>query len=256
MKHTKTITLTTIALALLGTTGCAEIEQGKEAYKTTSSSAQSIKDKITGTTNDAPVANPNVTLNPNPQTIATPEEINTAKELLGTLPVNHQDSSGFNRTKQFGKAWDYDYNNNGCDTRDDILARDLTNAVTSDGCKVTAGTLQDPYTNTTINFKRGKDTSADVQIDHIIALNEAWGSGANQWDQQTREQFANDPANLMAVDGPTNGSKSAKDAAKYVPDNEEFVCTYVTRQITLKAHYGLSVDKAESKALNNIMEGC
>lgn len=254
MPHTRAKITIITAAAALALSGCADVsdiaERGKQAY----SSASAAVNSDTSSTASAPTARADVGITPTPQQQATPQEIATAKELLPSLPVQNQDSSGYKRTAQFGAAWSYDYDGNKCRTRDDILSRDMPGAQTSNGCTVTSGTLEDPYTGKTIHFSKS-DADA-VQIDHVVALNEAWGSGARAWNQQTREQFANDPANLMAVDGPTNTAKSNKDAAQFVPDNQGFVCTYVTRQVTLKAHYGLSVDKAEAKALHRYLDAC
>lgn len=248
----KTRALTLAATALIALTGCT----------TADLNINTTTPALPTSTQAAETAPGDTTPNPNPQNLATAEEIATAKTLLPTLPVVHQDSSGYNRTEQFGKAWAYDAAGNertghsACNTRNEILHRDLTN-ITADRCKVLTGTLDDPYTGTLIDFVQGKDTSMEVQIEHIVALNDAWGSGAREWSQQQRLAFANDPANLIAVDGPENSAKGAKDAAQWaVPNNPAYTCTYLTRQITLKAHYGLSIDKAEADALNTLMATC
>lgn len=248
-------TLDALDAAASATPATAEPTTESPAPATTTEPAAPVapaEQPVTGLTNPATALIPSTT----PATPATAEEITTAKQLAATLTIAHQDSSGYKRTEHFGEAW-LDVDNNGCDTRNDILARDLTNTTTDTRCRVTTGTLQDPYTGTTITFKRGQGTSDKVQIDHIIALNEAWGSGASQWSQEQRIAFANDPANLIAADGPSNTAKGAKDAAKWaVPDNPAFTCTYLTRQIILKNHYQLTVDKAEYDALNQGITNC
>lgn len=258
MRPSKITALT--ALGLLALTGCTATDQAADPASTpagpvitsTQEGNQGTGQAVTGIQGPATALLPSA----NPAAPITDEELVTAILLLPTLQVAHQDSSGYNRTEHFGKAWE-DVDGNGCDTRNDILARDLTNATTDNRCRVLTGTLADPYTGTTIDFKRGKDTSDKVQIDHIIALNEAWGSGAKNWTQEQRVAFANDPANLMAVDGPQNTSKSAKDAAQWaVPENPNFTCTYLARQVILKAHYQLSVDKAEYAALERGLAAC
>ncbi len=146
---------------------------------------------------------------------------------------------------------------NGCDTRNDILARDLTDITYKDGtCRVLTGTLDDPYTGRTINFVRGQDTSTAVQIDHLVALSDAWQKGAQQLSPERREQLANDPANLLAVDGPANMQKSDGDAATWLPANKSFRCTYVSMQIDVKAAYALWVTQAEKDAMVRILSGC
>jgi hypothetical protein len=173
-----------------------------------------------------------------------------ALEVKGRAP-----KTGYDR-EQFGEAW-ADVDDNGCDTRNDILYRDLDDAVTSDGCTVTRGTLDpDPYTDTTIDFVRGPATSADVQIDHVVALSDAWQKGAQRLDAQTRVAFANDPLNLLAVDGPTNQAKGDKDAASWLPPNKGFRCEYVAIQIAVKAKYELWVTAAEKDAMTRVLNTC
>ena len=135
----------------------------------------------------------------------------------------------------FGQRW-ADTNHNGCDTRNDILARDLARPTFKPGthdCVVLSGTLAEPYTGQTIQFERGEKTSSLVQIDHVVALADAWRSGAWQWDEQRRTEFANDPNNLLAVDGQANQDKSAESADQWLPPNTAFRCDYVKRQIAV-----------------------
>jgi hypothetical protein len=177
---------------------------------------------------------------------------------LESIPVKGRaPKTGYTRG-EFGPAW-ADTDRNGCDTRNDILARDLTNETFKQGtinCVVMTGTLADKYTGTTITFRRGLDTSSDVQIDHIVALSDAWQKGAQQLSADQRKELANDPLNLMAADGPTNGAKGDKDAATWLPPNKAFRCEYVTRQTTVKAKYALWVTQAEHDAIVGILEGC
>jgi hypothetical protein len=173
-----------------------------------------------------------------------------ALEVKGRAP-----KTGYDRNK-FGEAW-ADADDNGCDTRNDILYRDLTGPVTSDGCTVSSGTLDpDPYTDTVIDFVRGPATSSDVQIDHVVALSDAWQKGAQSLDADTRVLFANDPLNLLAVDGPTNQAKGDKDAASWLPPNKGFRCEYVAIQIAVKAKYELWVTQAEKDAMARVLETC
>jgi hypothetical protein len=155
----------------------------------------------------------------------------------------------------FGSAW-LDVDRNGCDTRNDILARDLTEIAKSGRCRVLTGTLADPYTGTQIMFVRGNATSTKVQIDHVVALQNAWITGAQQLTQDKREALANDPRNLLAVDGPTNSAKGARDAATWLPPSKSFRCAYVARQIEVKAAYGLWVAPAEHDAMERVLGAC
>ncbi|MFW6188720.1 MAG: GmrSD restriction endonuclease domain-containing protein [Actinomycetota bacterium] len=188
---------------------------------------------------------------------ATPDALSSpAGRALAALPVEDAGSGAdYDRLEQFGDWADPD--GNGCDTRNDVLARDLTGVVVADdGCTVRSGTLEDPYTGTTIPFVRGPATSADVQIDHVVALQNAWITGADRLTQDERADLANDPLNLLAVDGPTNGDKSAADAAEWLPPNEAYRCEYVARQIAVKSRYGLFVTAAEKDAMAGVLAGC
>jgi hypothetical protein len=181
-----------------------------------------------------------------------------AETVLNTLAVKGRaPKTGYRRT-QFGPAW-ADVDHNGCDTRNDILNRDLTDRTWREGthdCIVTSGILHDPYTGTVIHFTRGRRTSEAVQIDHVVALSDAWQTGAQQLDESTREDLANDPLNLLAVDGPANQQKSDSDAASWLPANKAFRCDYVARQIAVKKKYRLWVTAAEKDAMAHVLTSC
>lgn len=191
-------------------------------------------------------------------------DIDAARVALSSLPTR-----GFSPNvpkydrNEFGKPWSDDVSvdsgHNGCDTRNDILARDLTDVEfkpAKRNCVVTKGKLNDPYTNTTIDFKRGRKTSDLVPIDHVVALGDAWYSGAYQWDADRRRNFANDPINLQATNRESNTQKSAKNAAEWLPPNTAYQCEYVGRQITIKSTYGLSVTPAEKTAMEKVLATC
>ena len=195
-----------------------------------------------------------------PQTPGTASAGETAAALahLATIEVKGRaPKTGYSR-EQFGAAW-ADVDKNGCDTRNDIMKRDLTGVTFKDGtksCVVASGKLADKYTGTTINFTRGQDTSSAVQIDHIIPLSDAWQKGAQQLSAETRKQLANDPLNLMAADGPANSAKGDKDAATWLPPNKAFRCEYVARQTAVKAKYKLWMTQAEHDAIAGILATC
>ena len=180
-----------------------------------------------------------------------------AVDLLATLPIKGRaPKTGYDRAL-FGQAW-ADVDRNGCDTRNDTLKRDLTGIkyTNSVPCKVRSGTLADPYTGTSINFLRGTATSSAVQIDHVVALSDAWQKGAQQLTTEQRTAFANDPLNLQSTDGPTNMKKGDGDAATWLPPNKGFRCEYVARQISVKATYSLWVTQAEHDAMARILADC
>jgi hypothetical protein len=165
--------------------------------------------------------------------------------------------TGYTRA-QFGQTW-ADVNRNGCDTRNDILQRDLTNLSFRTGtrdCVVESGKLVDPYSGITINFIKGVKSSMEVQIDHVVALSNAWQTGAFKLTIEKRTQFANDPDNLLAVQGRLNSQKGDGDAATWLPPLKSYRCTYVTKQIAVKAKYGLWVTAPEKAAMKSILAKC
>lgn len=176
-----------------------------------------------------------------------------AATALAVLPVKGRAPKTDYARSQFGDGWDTE---NGCDTRNIILHRDLTDVATNTKCQVTSGILQDPYTGKTIKFTRGSTTSSDIQIDHVVALSDAWQTGAQQLSATRREQLANDPLELLAVDGPANQQKSDGDAATWLPSNKPFRCQYIARQIAVKAKYSLWVTAPEKEAMQKVLSTC
>jgi len=165
--------------------------------------------------------------------------------------------TGYTRA-QFGPAW-ADVDRNGCDTRNDILKRDLTNEVfkeKTNGCTVLSGTLVDPFSGETINFVQGAKTSSDVQIDHSVALSNAWQTGAFKLTPEQRKAFANDPLNLLAVKGKLNSQKGDGDAATWLPPLKSYRCDYVARQIAVKIKYKLWFTAPEKEAMIRILKTC
>jgi hypothetical protein len=185
--------------------------------------------------------------------------VDTAEYLaqLDALDASSAYVDGYERDA-FGSGWK-DPDGNGCDARNDILARDLTALTFKDGthdCVVLSGTLDDPYTGTVIAFTRGNDTSTLVQIDHIVPLSWSWSHGAAAWTDEQRLAFANDPANLRAVDGATNGSKSDSGPGEWLPPDATFACGYVESFVTVLATYDLSIDDVDRVAIRGILLGC
>ena len=182
----------------------------------------------------------------------------TAEELLNSLAVKGRaPKTGYSRA-QFGATW-ADVNKNGCDTRNDILKRDLRNVVyrsKTHDCVVESGTLLDPYSGTTINFVKGVTSSMEVQIDHVVALSNAWQTGAFKLTLEKRTAFANDPDNLLAVQGRLNSQKGDGDAATWLPPLKSARCAYVTKQIIVKAKYGLWVTAPEKAAMLTVLSKC
>lgn len=178
----------------------------------------------------------------------------SAQQTLEQLAVKGRaPKTGYTRT-QFGAGWT---NSGGCDTRNRILARDLKDILYEiNSCVVLSGRLEDPYTGKTISFARGQGTSASVQIDHVVALSDAWQKGGQLLSAPLREQFANDGLNLLAVDGGANQQKSDGDAATWLPPNKPMRCSYVARQISVKAKYSLWITAAEKEAMLRVLKDC
>jgi hypothetical protein len=179
----------------------------------------------------------------------------SALKMLATIRIKGRaPATGYSR-EQFGTAWK-DTDHNGCDQRNDILRRDLTRETLkpgTHGCVVLSGVLVDHYTGTTIAFS--KSSAAAVQIDHVVALENAWVTGAYAWTATKRTALATDPLNLLAVDGPTNESKGSGDAATWLP-RKAYRCDYVARQVAVKAKYGAWMTAAEHTTIQQILTSC
>lgn len=181
------------------------------------------------------------------------QETKLALDALDSLEVKGRAPKTNYSRDQFGSGWS---SSGGCDTRNVILKRDLKNTVVNSKCQVVAGVLDDPYTGRTIEFQRGQGTSGAVQIDHVVALSDAWQKGAQKLSPEKRKALANDPLELLAVDGPANQQKGDSDAASWLPSNKAFRCQYIARQIAVKVKYGLWVTASEKDSMSRILSRC
>ena len=162
----------------------------------------------------------------------------------------------------FGAAWtdatDVAGGNNACDTRNDILRRDLDEVVTTSGprCRatVTAGRLRSPYTGRVLVFRRSRATA--VQIDHIVPLSYAWDMGAHSWSSTARLRFANDPANLVAVDEKSNQAKRDLEPARWMPPARRFHCQYAKQFVAVLAAYPVMLDEPSARVLVSALHSC
>ena len=177
-----------------------------------------------------------------------------ATAIIETLAVKGRAAkTGYDRSS-FSHWRDPD--RNGCDARNDTLRRDLTNLVIksdSNGCKVLGGVLADPYSGKNIDFVF---CASLVDIDHVVALSNAWQTGAFQFTSEIRLQFANDPLNLLAVSASLNRQKGDGDAATWLPPTKSYRCQYVARQIAVKKKYGLWITKPEKVAMSTLLAKC
>ena len=246
-------------------TGCAGSQAAAPAQSAAASSTVSTSSTAAAspTTTSAGAGAVDVASAPVAAGVDTPAQADAALAMLDTLEVKGRaPKTGYGRDL-FGQAWTDDVTveggRNGCDTRNDLLRRDFSAVVLkpgSNGCAVESGVLADPYTGTSIDFLRGQDTSSRVQIDHVVALSDAWQKGAQQLDPTRRRNFANDPRNLQATDGAVNQQKGDGDAATWLPPNTTYRCTYVARQVEVKAAYGLWVTAAEHDAIARVLGDC
>jgi hypothetical protein len=178
-----------------------------------------------------------------------------ALTVLNSLPVKGKaPGTGYNRNAKFGNGWK-DFNNNLCDERQDALKRDMSKVKYKDKkkCAVASGTLHDSYAGKTINWKIG---AGSVDIDHAVALKNAWISGAQGLSQAQRQALSNDPLNLIASDASSNRQKGDKNTAEWLPKNKGFRCQYVATQVSVKKKYALSVTAPEKAAMKKVLNTC
>jgi hypothetical protein len=239
----------------LGWTGSDDATSTSSTSGTDPTSAPTTATPATTTAPTAPTRRPSATAAPRPAASARP---GTALSAVATLAVKGRaPKTGYDRAL-YGQAW-LDTDRNGCDTRNDVLRRDLRALVLkagTHGCVVLRGTLADPYTGRSIAFVRGQSTSSLVQVDHVVALSDSWQKGAQGWSGATRAAFANDPLNLLAVDGPTNQSKGDGDTATWLPPDKAYRCSYVARQVAVKVKYRVWATPAERDAMVRVLSTC
>ena len=251
--HTRRSTLATVSAAgLLGVvvlSGCASVP----VAETASNGGQ------TSTSASAGGAQKTVTVRPDQRLTELPaKKEQAALGVIGTLTVTDPDYvPGYDRDN-FGPSWTDSadgvlWAGDGCYTRDNILFRDLDNPTKRDDCVVVAGTLDDPYTGKILTFNKAQASA--VQIDHMVPLLYAWRNGAADWDKATRARFGNDPLNLVAVDGPANGQKSADGPGEWMPTNPAIRCAYALRFATVATTYNIAVSNADKTAMTQACGG-
>lgn len=201
-----------------------------------------------------PVAAPSPVV-PSPAAPSPVVPVPGAQQLLGTLRVQGRAPlTGYDR-EAFGQPW-ADADRNGCDTRNDVLRRDLTAVEVKPGtrdCVVLRGLLVDPYTGERVDHVRG---GGGVEVDHVVSLADAWQKGASGWPWAKRVALANDPLDLLATATSVNRVKGAGDAATWLPPLRSARCAFAARQVAVKAKYGLAVTRAERDALARLLAAC
>lgn len=212
---------------------------------------------------DTPISQPSLsesaTPEPSSTNLPTSEPTTSASSpaltALSAIPIKGRaPKTGYDRDL-FASDWAYSF---GCDMRNKILRRDFMEFQfrSDSSCLIATGVLLDPYTGQTINFVRGVGTSSEVQIDHVVALSDAWQKGAQQLSSAQRYAFYNDPLNLLAVSGSANAQKSDSDAASWLPSNKAYRCAFVARQVAVKISYNLWVTQAEYDAISRVLHDC
>jgi hypothetical protein len=214
---------------------------------------------VTDTPTPEPSISESVTPSASPSNASTSEPATSASSpaltALSTIPIKGRaPKTGYDRDL-FASDWDYSF---GCDMRNKILRRDFIEFQfrSDSSCVIATGVLLDPYTGQTINFVRGVGTSSEVQIDHVVAVSDAWQKGAQQLSANQRYAFYNDPLNLLAVSGSANAQKSDSDAASWLPSNRAYRCSFVARQVAVKISYALWVTQAEYDAIYRVLQEC
>ena len=263
-----------LAIAALGTTGIVKLlEEGRAKLDAAASrlpgvaAAPTPHDQGVSTAKSQPKPDTNKTA-PKP---STKPGSNPVPAALDRLPVKGRAAmTGYSR-EQFGSAWtdnnDDLWGHNHCTTRDDVLRRDLHDVkrekTSTCADAVASGVLDEPYTGAKgVQFTRGSGCtkpdycSSNLQIDHVAALGDVWVTGGQKLSAQQRVDLANDPLELLAVDGPANEQKGDSDAASWLPKNKRFRCTYVSIQVAVKTKYHLWVTSAEKTAIANVLSSC
>lgn len=243
-----------VTTALIAATLCASLTACEPSGGTTSPATPSVAPASPVVPVGAHSASPTPDAEVSETPVASPEPASgTAAEAVAALTVKGRaPKTGYDRD-QFGAAWT-DVDRNGCDTRNDMLGLRLVNKDLSGTCKVLSGDLNDPYTGTWIHFEIGG--ASEVDIDHIVAISDAWQKGASQWEFAKRVALANDPLNIEPVEASANRQKGDSDAASWLPSNKPFRCQYVARQAAVKTKYDLWVTQAEQDAMLRVLEAC
>lgn len=233
-----------ILSSFFGCSDTSEPERSVPAPSVTETPEPSVTESV------APEPTPSATTSEPTSSATSP-----ALTALATIPIKGRaPKTGYDRDL-FASDWDYSF---GCDMRNKILRRDFVEFQfrSDSSCVIATGVLLDPYTGQTINFVRGVGTSNEVQIDHVVAVSDAWQKGAQQLSSAQRYAFYNDPLNLLAVSGSANAQKSDSDAASWLPSNKAYRCAYVARQVAVKISYNLWVTQAEYDAISRVLRDC
>lgn len=188
------------------------------------------------------------------EAVSAPDEnAPLARDILEKLEVKGRAPKTDYSREQFYSGWP---NVDGCSLRQRIIRREFGESAVLNECNVMAGEYDEPYTGEHMVFTEREQISKGIQIDHVVALSDAWQKGAHNISAEKRYELATDPLNLLAVDGDANKKKSDGDAATWLPSNKKFRCQYVARQVSVKYKYSLWVTEAEKNAISKVLENC
>lgn len=251
------------------TTTAAEVTVTEDAVTVTSEAVTVTPPAVTVTPPAVTETAPEVTVTgaagePDEGAAGKPgEESGTALGALSSLPTKGKAGTGGYDRDEFGSPWSdatsAQGSRNGCDTRNDVLRRDLDDLVVepgTSGCVALTGTLSDPFSGDPMPFARGEDSASGIHIDHVVSLSNAWQTGAQKLAPDRRQSLANDPLNLWAVNGSLNQSKGDGDAATWLPPNKAIRCELVAQQVAVKSAYELWVTDAEAEAIAMVLDAC
>jgi hypothetical protein len=220
------------ALAIVVSVGCASVSGAQSSVPMKKSTTTTVaKKKVVTST-----------------TVVKGATQSTILSLLAAIPVTNEHPQGYSRS--LFKHW-VDADGDGCDTREEVLIAESTTVAQVDryGCKVLEGDWYSPYEGDTYT------SPSSLDIDHMVPLKEAWDSGAWNWTSAQRQSFANDlsdPRPLIAVLNSQNRSKSDKDPSNWIPPRGEYLCTYLSNWVAIKAHWKLSMDQSEFGRIKNL----
>lgn len=211
---------------------------------TTSAPASTTPPSTTSTTSaDTSSTSATVTSPPSPQSALV-------LDLLLAIPIELETQSGYNR--DLFNVWG-DADGDGCDTREEVLIRDAVQPpAIGSGCNIGAGLWYSVYDNVWLN------NAQQLQVDHVVALKEAWDSGAKDWDPARRTAFGNDLTSrltLIAVSSSANSDKGDTDPSNWLPPNPNDVCRYIAAWVVIKSTWDLSMDQSEHGRIRNLLNG-
>ncbi len=184
----------------------------------------------------------------------TEQDLGVLEEKVSSLKVRRNEKSIPEYSRDSLPTDWKDLDGNGCNTREDILKK-YTSEYTGrfDGCKIKSGKFYDYYNGKFLRYDKSVDTGGGIQIDHIVAIGNAWISGGYKWGKDEWISYINDEEVLIPTSSKTNREKSDKDITEWKPANNSYLCTYAEKQVEIKDKYKLTVTEKEKAELKSIL---